>query len=65
MSSKLKKVVDESRDSNNPELDLGDRGIVNIVEVPGLSKSSGNASSSWIATCGNHRNVCSVCVMAM
>lgn len=36
MASKLKKVVEESRDSNNPELDLGDRGIVNIVEVPGL-----------------------------
>lgn len=39
MAGKLKKVVDECRDSNNPELDLGDRGIVNMVEVPGLSKS--------------------------
>lgn len=36
MSGKLKKVVDESRETNNPEIDLGDRGIVNIVDVPGL-----------------------------
>ncbi|KAK7492746.1 hypothetical protein BaRGS_00016051 [Batillaria attramentaria] len=36
MSGKLKKVIDESRETNNPELDLGDRGIVNILEVPGL-----------------------------
>lgn len=38
MASKLKKVVDESRDTNNPEIDLGDRGIINIQEVPGLSE---------------------------
>ena len=48
MSSKLKKVVDESRETNNPELDLGDRGIVNIVDVPGLSK----LNCKLIPTCG-------------
>lgn len=36
MSSKLKKLVDEVKDSPNPELDLVDRGIVNILEIPGF-----------------------------
>ena len=36
--SKLKKIVDESRDKKTKQIDLSDRGIQNINEVPGLSK---------------------------
>jgi len=36
MASKLKKLVDEVKDHERPELDLVDRGIVNILDVPGL-----------------------------
>ncbi|XP_041371456.1 ras suppressor protein 1-like [Gigantopelta aegis] len=36
MTAKLKKIVEESRDTKNPELDLVDRGIVSFSEVPGL-----------------------------
>ncbi|GFN83976.1 hypothetical protein PoB_001048200 [Plakobranchus ocellatus] len=36
MTSKIKKLVDEAKDSDNPELDLVDKGIVNILEIPGL-----------------------------
>lgn len=35
--SKLKKIVDESRENKTPRIDLSDRGIQNINEVPGLS----------------------------
>ena len=53
MSNKLKKVVDESRETNNPELDIGDRGIVNMVDVPGLSKwLTSSATSAVLALCG-------------
>ena len=38
MTAKLKKIVEESRDTKNPELDLVDRGIANLAEVPGFSK---------------------------
>ncbi|XP_077483337.1 ras suppressor protein 1 [Amblyomma americanum] len=34
--AKVKKVVDEAREQNNPELDLVDRGITSIEEIPGL-----------------------------
>lgn len=34
--AKVKKVVDEARELNNPELDLVDRGITSIEEIPGL-----------------------------
>ncbi|XP_005097111.1 ras suppressor protein 1 [Aplysia californica] len=36
MASKLKKLVDDVKDSSNPELDLVDKGIVNILEIPGF-----------------------------
>ena len=39
MASKLKKLVDEVKDHERPELDLVDRGIVNILDVPGLRQS--------------------------
>lgn len=36
--SKLKKIVDEVRESKGTEIDLVDKGIVNFSEVPGLRK---------------------------
>lgn len=36
--SKLKKVVDELRESKGTEIDLVDKGIVNFADVPGLCK---------------------------
>lgn len=39
MSQKLKKIVDDHRDSNNTEVDMVDRGIVNIQEISGLRES--------------------------
>lgn len=34
--SKAKRVLEEARDSQNPELDLADKSIVNFEEMPGL-----------------------------
>jgi len=39
--SKLKKIVDESKEKKTKQIDLSDRGISNINEVPGLSKQFG------------------------
>ncbi|KAK7881361.1 hypothetical protein WMY93_029770 [Mugilogobius chulae] len=36
MSKSLKKIVEESRDKNIPEVDMCDRGISNMLDVPGL-----------------------------
>ena len=38
MSSKLKKLVDEAKENGEQDLDLSDRNIQNINEVPGLRK---------------------------
>lgn len=38
--SKTKKVLDEAREINNPELDLADKGIASIEEMPSLRKFS-------------------------
>uniref|UniRef100_A0A8C4YYX3 Ras suppressor protein 1 n=1 Tax=Gadus morhua TaxID=8049 RepID=A0A8C4YYX3_GADMO len=37
MSKSLKKIVEESRDKNIPEVDMCDRGISNMLDVPSLS----------------------------
>lgn len=37
--SKAKKVLDEAREIQNPELDLADKGIVTFEEMPGLRES--------------------------
>ncbi|KAJ3611230.1 hypothetical protein NHX12_021246 [Muraenolepis orangiensis] len=37
MSKSLKKIVEESRDKSLPEVDLSDRGISNMLDVPSLS----------------------------
>lgn len=36
--SKLKKLIEEVKDINNAELDLVDRGISRLDDVPGLCK---------------------------
>ena len=53
--SKAKKVLDEAREIQNPELDLADKSISTFEEMPGLRESS---ISSWdlfrspnLATC--------------
>ena len=38
MSKSLKKIVEESRDKNIPEVDMCDRGISNMLDIPGLCK---------------------------
>lgn len=37
--SKAKKVIEEAKEINNPEIDLVDKGISSLDEVPGLCKS--------------------------
>ncbi|KAM7370263.1 hypothetical protein PAMP_011528 [Pampus punctatissimus] len=36
MSKSLKKIVEESRDKNLPEVEMCDRGITNMLDIPGL-----------------------------
>lgn len=36
--SKAKKVIDEAKEIQNPELDLMDKGISSFEEMPGLCK---------------------------
>lgn len=36
--SKVKKVLDDAKDQNNPEIDLVDKGITSFEEMPGLRK---------------------------
>uniref|UniRef100_A0A6I8SXB1 Ras suppressor protein 1 n=1 Tax=Xenopus tropicalis TaxID=8364 RepID=A0A6I8SXB1_XENTR len=36
MSKSLKKIVEESREKNVPDIDMCDRGIANMLDVPGL-----------------------------
>ncbi|XP_040403545.1 ras suppressor protein 1 isoform X1 [Cygnus olor] len=36
MSKSLKKMVEESREKNQPEVDMCDRGVSNMLDVPGL-----------------------------
>lgn len=40
MSKSLKKLVEESREKNQPEVDMSDRGISNMLDVNGLCKFS-------------------------
>ena len=34
--AKVKRVIDDARDAQNPELDLVDKGIASFEEMPGL-----------------------------
>lgn len=38
MSKSLKKIVEECRDKNLPEVEMCDRGISNMLDIPGLCK---------------------------
>uniref|UniRef100_A0A8C2QC25 Ras suppressor protein 1 n=1 Tax=Cricetulus griseus TaxID=10029 RepID=A0A8C2QC25_CRIGR len=40
MSKSLKKLVEESREKNQPEVDMSDRGISNMLDVNGLSSTA-------------------------
>lgn len=44
MSKSLKKMVEESREKNQPEVDMCDRGVSNMLDVPGLCTYSGAAA---------------------
>lgn len=41
MSKSLKKLVEESREKNQPEVDMSDRGISNMLDVNGLCEFPG------------------------
>lgn len=45
--SKAKKVLEEAREIENPELDLFDKGISTFEEMPGLCKSLINLLHMW------------------
>lgn len=36
--SKVRKIIDEAKESKNPELDLVDKGISSFDEIPNLRK---------------------------
>lgn len=36
--SKAKKVIEEAKEINNPEIDLVDKGLSSLDEIPGLCK---------------------------
>ena len=38
--SKLRKIIDEAKENNLTEVDLVDRNIVNLVDLPSLCKLS-------------------------
>lgn len=48
MSKSLKKIVEESRDKNLPEVDMCDRGISNMLDIPGLCKLTDRAANQRI-----------------
>lgn len=39
MSKSLKKIVEESREKNLPDVEMCDRGISNMLDIPGLCKN--------------------------
>jgi len=41
---KTKKIIDEAKEIQNPELDLADKGIASFEEMPGLCEYSCNVS---------------------
>jgi len=47
--SKAKKVLDEAREIQNPELDLADKGIATFEEMPGLRESRPQPCASLAA----------------
>lgn len=51
--SKAKKVLDEAREIQNPELDLADKGIATFEEMPGLREFSSTPSRTRRLTRGS------------
>ena len=47
---KAKKIIDEAKEIQNPELDLADKGIASFEEMPGLCECSCNVSWMWCMT---------------
>lgn len=56
MSKSLKKLVEESREKNQPEVDMSDRGISSMLDVNGLCKFSGQLLS-LLGNCSLGRRV--------
>lgn len=56
MSKSLKKLVEESREKNQPEVDMSDRGISSMLDVNGLCKFSGQLLS-LLSNCSLGRRV--------
>ena len=44
--TKVKKIIDEAKETKNPELDLADKGLLSFDEIPGLCKYFVNAPYS-------------------
>lgn len=50
MSKSLKKIVEESREKNLPEVDMCDRGISNLLDIPGLCESAVFSQDSFFTS---------------
>jgi len=46
--SKVRKIIDDVRQNNGTEIDLVDKGIVNLTDAPGLCKYCKNPGSVLI-----------------
>ena len=62
--SKVRKVVDDTRQNNGTEIDLVDKGIVNLTEVPGLCKYSINVKRRY-CVCIHGSLVCITTVLQL
>lgn len=52
MSKSLKKLVEESREKNQPEVDMSDRGVSNMLDVNGLCECLARACLFWGGSSG-------------
>lgn len=53
--SKVRKIIDDVRQNNGTEVDLVDKGIVNLTEAPGLCKYSRYFKEASIVRDPNYR----------
>ncbi|NP_001407834.1 ras suppressor protein 1 isoform 10 [Mus musculus] len=60
MSKSLKKLVEESREKNQPEVDMSDRGISSMLDVNGLCKFSWTVAK-FVSNCSLGRRVSEAC----
>jgi len=54
--SKVRRIIDEVRQTNGTEIDLVDKGIVNITDVPGLCKYS-KVLRVWVNSSRGHHEL--------